>query len=129
MPVIAPRTPMLEPTRLMLVALPVGDARFWMLSMLNASKRSCKVLPSATKTLLVRDKSRLVTGELCKLLRPSFPKVPTGEVKAQGLNQLCEIRVRSAARPPWDMVFWQSGFGFAATGPRTNGSAIWFGRE
>src|SRR5215470_14259660 len=97
--------------------------------MLKASKRSCRLLLSPIGMLFARERSRLATCELLRLLRPTFPNEPTGDVKAHGLNQLAAVYTASAALPPWEIVEWQAGSGFAATGPGVNGSAIWFGRE
>src|SRR5262245_1892390 len=100
-----------------------------MLNTLNASKRSCRFHPSYTGMLLNSEKSMLTTCDPLNELRPRFPNAPVllGMPNAQGLNQLPAVFVTSAARPPCEMVRWQFGSGFAATGPATNGSAIRLG--
>src|SRR5215468_7999486 len=74
------------------------------------------------------EKSMFTTCGPLKALRPKLPNAPDGTPNAQGLNQLAMLCVASAALPPCEMVFWQAGSGFAATGPAANGSARRFGR-
>src|SRR5438132_1575990 len=99
-----------------------------MLKMLNASKRNCRLTRSPVWMLLNMEKSMLVTCGPTKGFRPKFPKAPDGTANAQGLNQVRVVWTASAAFPPAEIVVWQPGSGFAATGPATNGSAIRFGR-
>src|SRR5215831_8212465 len=100
-----------------------------MLNTLKASNRNCRFIPSRTGKLLNKEKSVLKTAGPRKALRPRFPNPPDGIPNAQGLNHVSEVWVLSAARPPCEMVFWQSGSGLAATGPAANGSAITLGRR
>src|SRR5262244_50510 len=105
-----------------------GAARFWMLNTLNASKRSCNCLLSVMGNFLKKERSMLTTCALLRTLRPKFPNDPTGTAKAQGLNQLSAVFTKSAACPPWELVFWHSGSGLEGTGPALKGSAIKLGR-
>src|SRR5215472_7637124 len=98
-----------------------------MLNTLKPSARSCSCLDSPNGMFLKSETSMLTACELLSPFRPKFPNPPTGESNAQVLNHDAAVKTASAALPPWEIVFWQAGSGFAPTGPAVNGSAIRFG--
>jgi hypothetical protein len=114
---------------MLLLPVGLGTFQFWILNTLNASARSCKLIPSRIGKLLNNDKSVLKTDFPRKTLRPKFPNAPCGIPNAQGLNQLTIVCVSSAAFPPCEIVLWHKGSGFAATGPGINGSCKRLGRK
>ena len=89
---VMPPTPLALPIVVPL-ALPLlpGAAKFWMLSTLNASKRSCNDLASPREMFLKSETSRLVTWELLNPFLPKSPKLFAGMPKAQGLNQVAAV--------------------------------------
>src|ERR1035438_8220596 len=78
---------------------------------------------------LYTEKSTFATAGPVMILRPALPNCPAGGcTKAQVLNQLPGSSTESGASPPFEMVAWQAGLGFAITGPGRYGLAIKSGR-
>src|SRR5262245_21399201 len=100
-----------------------------MLKTLKVSILNCNSQSSRIGKLLNNERSVLKTDLPRNTLRPRLPNEPDGIPNAHGLNQLAIVRTVSAALPPCEIVFWQAGSGFAATGRALNGSAIRFGRR
>src|SRR6266436_3059765 len=79
-----------------------GRSKLGWLNKLKKSTRNCKRWPSRPISIsFSAEISELARPGPMNAFRPALPKATPGEAKAQALNQVCVVRTRSAARPPF----------------------------